>query len=1097
VAGGAIATAFVRIRPDVAAFGSEASAGVKEQLKGVQEDVAAATKANVEGAQEAVRANEKVSGSYAEVAEAAKKSAGETAESFTAASGEARNAVARLAESATVGADEAVRANAKVAESYSVIRKEAEGASVESKRVGDSLISGRAFAGAIAGAIAVTGIKDVVEAAASLQKQVELVKEEFGSASGALLDFGNKGAAALGISAQAADTASARLGILFKGLGVGHAQAATATLDLEKLAGSISAIRGINPGTVLQQLPLAVAGNTRSLKQLGIVVDTTQEKVVAFKLGLTQSITQALTPAQKALAIVAIATKNLGTFQDQAKAHAGDLANVTQRLSASFANAKDELGAGLLPSMTKLATFAAAELPSAIKALTTVFRDFSETVKGVAKFVAPAFAPFAKVIGDIKKDFSGGGGGFDALKQQIASLSPIAKIAVVAITGIGVALAALVATAFPITSVIIAIIAVGAALDVAYNHSAKFRAIVADVATFIKTSLIPAFESLLTKLSPVFAQLAATTKKVFGDIVVIIGATVRAGEALWSRFGGTIKEVASNYFSAALEIIKDFLKNVGATFDLLKSIVTGKWSDAWKALETIVGNDLDAIKATFVSWGKDIGDIFSGVWTTIEREALVGVSKVLAVIAGIPTSFHLFGQKIGFTNPAQGALKSVNAAISGIDNAKNAKEVAAAVAHSQAEALRAKTTDPELIGAATAVGTTIKQKIVDAAASSTPGGTSPVTAAASAGVDQAVTDAQQQLETLKTKLTDLISQNKIDIANAVLSAKSNLITIASTLSDQVGQIIDQPFTIANMQIQAAQDKLAAVYDVKNAKLQAQSTKLSRLQAQLTLQSNQRDLSLMRNEVVLPGGGTLSTNAGTASRQLAALARSANNINKPAIEAFIEQYKGAILQVQQDKLGLKQSALDATHQAATARLQIRQDSVQVAQDTANRVKMIAQRSIADFASSLASGAITLKQFNRKLAGLLAADHISYSKAGTLLGSAFATAFQDQVTGISQQAAALAAGPHIAGTGQAPKIVRPEVTAQRDQLKVARLQQEIQSKQLTIQKKIATDTQKSAATLADLKAAQVGATATALAKNPGAGSKRTREYAGTTG
>lgn len=196
--------------------------------------------------------------------------------------------------------------------------------------------------------------KDVVEGAADLQHQIENIKEEFGAASDALLKFSDNGATNLGISADAADKASARFGLLFRSLGIGNGTAATMTLNLEKLAGSLAAIRGVDPSTVLQSLPLALTGNVRVLKSLGLAIDQSQIKFAAFKLGLISNVKDALSPAVKAEAVYALATANLGQIQQQAGRHAGDLANVQARLSAEWSNAKDTLGAALLPTFARL-----------------------------------------------------------------------------------------------------------------------------------------------------------------------------------------------------------------------------------------------------------------------------------------------------------------------------------------------------------------------------------------------------------------------------------------------------------------------------------------------------------------------------------------------------------------------------------------------------------------------------------------------------------------------------------------------------------------------------------------------------------------------
>lgn len=224
-----------------------------------------------------------------------------------------------------------------------------------------------AFSGAFRKAATLVGIgfgvkagfdfgKSIIGDAANVQKSVEAIRAGFGSASKQVLDFADKAGLGFGIATHQADATSARFAILFKNLGIGQTQAAGMTVGLEKLAGSLSAIRGVDPAAVLDRLPLALAGNLRSLKQLGLAVDASQIKLAALKLGLISTTKDALTPGIKAQAIYALATANLGSFQAQALKHAGDYVNVQRRLSAEWDRAKEILGTALLPAFTRLVT---------------------------------------------------------------------------------------------------------------------------------------------------------------------------------------------------------------------------------------------------------------------------------------------------------------------------------------------------------------------------------------------------------------------------------------------------------------------------------------------------------------------------------------------------------------------------------------------------------------------------------------------------------------------------------------------------------------------------------------------------------------------
>lgn len=376
--------------------------------------------------------------------------------------------------------------------------------------------------------------KEIIDHAADVQKQIEVVKSEFGGASEAILQFSENGAKGLGISAHLAESTAARFGILFRNIGVGPAKAAEMTIGLEKLAGSLSAIRGVDPSIALKNIPLAIAGNLRSLKQLGISTDQTQLKIAAFKLGLTGSVTEALTPATRAQAIYAVATAHLAEFQAQAAAHGGDLANVQRRLAAAFDNAKDTLGRGLLPAMTRLVTFIANVLPGALSVARRVFRDIGAEIGGLARFIAPAIRPIFEAIHGITDALSqnGIGGAIAKIRADFATLTPAGKGVIVILGLVGAAFVTLFAEAAPITAAVIGVVALGVAFRAAYNHSQRFRDVVATVSGFVTGKLVPAFHNFEAIIAPIFATAGRVLLAWYGIVVRVVEGAIPAFERL-------------------------------------------------------------------------------------------------------------------------------------------------------------------------------------------------------------------------------------------------------------------------------------------------------------------------------------------------------------------------------------------------------------------------------------------------------------------------------------------------------------------------------------------------------------------------------------
>lgn len=241
---------------------------------------------------------------------------------------------------------------------------------------------------------------EIVKSAADTKRATETISQGFGAAGDAVTAFNEGPAAKLGISAQVGQTAAAKFATLFDTLNIGKGQAAEMTVNLEKMAGGLSQIKGTDPSATLDALYSASAGATRGLKSLGIVIDANTIKQKAAELGLqthtrstkasemadealaiakakvtdalakygpntTQAVTaqmgleraqkavtkalagttDALTPAQKTQAIYAALMDKLGGIQKSASAHSDDLAVSEKKLAAQWANLKDELGA--------------------------------------------------------------------------------------------------------------------------------------------------------------------------------------------------------------------------------------------------------------------------------------------------------------------------------------------------------------------------------------------------------------------------------------------------------------------------------------------------------------------------------------------------------------------------------------------------------------------------------------------------------------------------------------------------------------------------------------------------------------------------------
>lgn len=465
--------------------------------------------------------------------------------------------------------------------------------------------------------------KEMVQGAAEVQKSQEVIQAQFGKSAEYVKAFGEEAGKAFGLSAVHADATSAKFGIMFHNLGIGKESAANMTVGFEKLAGSLSAIRGADPSLILDKLTLAAAGNTRGLKALGIVIDGNAIKHEALRLHMTRTIKDGITPAIKAQAIYSLATKNLDDFQKQAEEHSGDLINVQRRLSAEWSNAKDRLGAGLLPVMSQLVGFLADRLPQGIDLVSRGFGLIGDQARQLAGFLAPVFDPLVAEVQSLRDLFGEGGIGavFDRLKQQFLDLSPAAKALVVAVGAIAVAFVAMSA---PVTSLFV----LGEALVQLYQRSQTFHDIVDKAFTDVKivVGAVSVFISEQWRLHG--DKIVADARAAFGALRSVVVNVVAFVQALWARFGSTIIANARATWTMIYAVVKSQIEFVRDTIKFVLDVIHGRWGAAWGDLKGAVHAVFTGIVAILRGQVTILGNTAKGIGSAILHAMMTPINAI-------------------------------------------------------------------------------------------------------------------------------------------------------------------------------------------------------------------------------------------------------------------------------------------------------------------------------------------------------------------------------------------------------------------------------------------------------------------------------------
>lgn len=234
--------------------------------------------------------------------------------------------------------------------------------------------------------------------------------------------------------------------------------------------------------------------------------------------------------------------------------------------------------------------------------------------------------------------------------------------------------------------------------------------------------------------------------------------------------------------------------------------------------------------------------------------------------------------------------------------------------------------------------------------------------------------------------------------DAVVQAKQSLVSIGSTLAGQVGQLLD-------------------------AQLAASEAKLASSPAALAVKQLTADAAALQARI---SGRDAQAQTDTAQATLASLQKTFGpGAHTAAQDAQIVAAQNAVLDAQD-------SAAAAADTAEASRQQDALDRTKTNLETRESIaKAAAAQRIADLTDELNKGVISEKQFASKLPGILAAEGVKVKNAGKLLGVSFADGFNESFTGAISQArinAALSPAERGKGTGAAPIVVDPRKVAQ---------------------------------------------------------------------
>lgn len=248
----------------------------------------------------------------------------------------------------------------------------------------------------LAGAAAVTIFAKSIKEASSEQEALARVEKVLGGDVSRQLEERAKGmASSFGLSATEALRAEGAFAELFHNVGISNQRAGQFSEQLTKLASDMSAFNNIPIDATLRALQLGIAGNTRSLKQFGIIL--TQADVNQEALNATgKKFTTQLSRQELALARYRLILKDTANQQGAFADRSGSLAGQSRILRANITNLADSIGQVLTPALTGLLTVLNQDITAFEKAQKAAHGFIEETLRktGASQPGASRFATF-------------------------------------------------------------------------------------------------------------------------------------------------------------------------------------------------------------------------------------------------------------------------------------------------------------------------------------------------------------------------------------------------------------------------------------------------------------------------------------------------------------------------------------------------------------------------------------------------------------------------------------------------------------------------------------------------------------------------------
>lgn len=450
---------------------------------------------------------------------------------------------------------------------------------------------------AVVGALSIAAIAkfgtDIVDAASSQEQALGAVNSVFGEYADKMSNFGDQTASQIGLSKTAFLDLATVTGALLKNAGLPLDKVTGSTLRLTNQAADMAAMFGGTVEDAMSAINSGLKGEADPLEKYGISLKASAIEAKALAMGLVDAEGK-VTDQGKAMARMELiyeqAADSTGTFA----AESGTLAGQTAIMKAQFADLQADLGAKLLP----------------------VFVKVMGVIRGLVEFVTANQSWLVPLIGGI----------------AAIALGMWAWTAATAAWATATTIATAIQTAFnfvmalnPIALVVLAIVALVAAIVVAYKNVGWFR----DLVDKAFDAIVGAFNWLKDAGETAIRAIVRAFDWIV-DKAGVVGGLISTAVALYTWPFRTAYDIIVGIFKALPQAFTNVLNAVSfalgwvwsiisapfqTAIDLVKGIISGlgtAWQTVVDGVKSALNGIATAIKAPF----KTAFDGIKAIWNS-------------------------------------------------------------------------------------------------------------------------------------------------------------------------------------------------------------------------------------------------------------------------------------------------------------------------------------------------------------------------------------------------------------------------------------------------------------------------------------------------